>query len=75
MYPKPLQDLFGWEVRDIGCSNTSIVVAAERSAIAWGPSPTYGELVCWFITIHFINIMLLLSTFNGKTEAEYLFHF
>ena len=48
MYPKPLQDLFGWEVRDIGCSATSIVVAADRSVIAWGPSPTYGELVCIF---------------------------
>ncbi|KAB7498005.1 Protein RCC2-like protein [Armadillidium nasatum] len=44
MYPKPLQDLFGWEVRNIGCSATSIVVAAERSVISWGPSPTYGEL-------------------------------
>ena len=24
----------------------SIVVAADNSTIAWGPSPTYGELVC-----------------------------
>ena len=45
MYPKPLQDLFGWDVRAVGCSTTSIVVAADDSVIAWGPSPTYGELV------------------------------
>ncbi|KAG0712630.1 Protein RCC2 [Chionoecetes opilio] len=44
MYPKPLQDLFGWGVRAVGCSTTSIVVAADDSVIAWGPSPTYGEL-------------------------------
>lgn len=45
MYPKPLQDLSGWNVRSVGCSVTSIVVAADESVIAWGPSPTYGELV------------------------------
>ncbi|XP_047496830.1 protein RCC2-like [Penaeus chinensis] len=44
MYPKPLQDLCGWDVRSVGCSITSIVVAADESVIAWGPSPTYGEL-------------------------------
>ncbi|KAL0277372.1 UNVERIFIED_CONTAM: hypothetical protein PYX00_004688 [Menopon gallinae] len=44
MYPKPLQDLSGWNVRSVGCSVTSIVVAADESVIAWGPSPTYGEL-------------------------------
>lgn len=45
MYPKPLQDLSGWNVRSVGCSVTSIVVAADESVIAWGPSPTQGELV------------------------------
>ncbi|XP_042242580.1 protein RCC2 homolog [Homarus americanus] len=44
MYPKPLQDLCGWDVRSVGCSATSIVVAADESVISWGPSPTYGEL-------------------------------
>ncbi|KAA0194131.1 hypothetical protein HAZT_HAZT005946 [Hyalella azteca] len=44
MYPKPIQDLYGWNVRSIGCSATSIVVAADDNVIAWGPSPTYGEL-------------------------------
>ncbi|KAK4300103.1 hypothetical protein Pmani_027675 [Petrolisthes manimaculis] len=44
MYPKPLQDLCGWDIRSVGCSFTSVVVAAEESVIAWGPSPTYGEL-------------------------------
>jgi len=44
MYPKPVQDLCGWDVRSVGCSATSIVTAADDSVIAWGPSPTYGEL-------------------------------
>ncbi|KAK7861893.1 hypothetical protein R5R35_010793 [Gryllus longicercus] len=44
MYPKPVQDLSGWAIRSVGCGNTSIVMAADESVIAWGPSPTYGEL-------------------------------
>ncbi|XP_043677543.1 protein RCC2 homolog isoform X1 [Vespula pensylvanica] len=44
MYPKPIQDLSGWEIRCIGCSQSSIVVAADDSVIAWGGSPTFGEL-------------------------------
>lgn len=44
MYPKPVQDLSGWQVRCVGCCNRSIVVAADESVISWGPSPTYGEL-------------------------------
>jgi hypothetical protein len=46
MYPKPIQDLTGWAVRSVGCGFTSIVMAADDSVIAWGPSPTCGELVC-----------------------------
>ena len=45
MYPKPIQDLSGWEIRCVGCSQTSVVVAADDSVIAWGASPTFGELV------------------------------
>lgn len=44
MYPKPVQDLSGWNVRSVGTSNTSIVIAADDSIIVWGVSPTYGEL-------------------------------
>ncbi|KAJ1525422.1 hypothetical protein ONE63_010236 [Megalurothrips usitatus] len=44
MYPKPIQDLTGWNVRAVGVGNTSIVVAADDSVISWGPSPTSGEL-------------------------------
>ncbi|CAH2103711.1 unnamed protein product [Euphydryas editha] len=44
MYPKPVQDLTGWNIRSVGTSNTSIVIAADDSLIAWGVSPTYGEL-------------------------------
>ncbi|XP_022085446.1 protein RCC2 homolog [Acanthaster planci] len=44
MYPKTVQDLSGWKVRGIGCSNHSIVLIADDSIISWGPSPTFGEL-------------------------------
>ncbi|XP_077998903.1 protein RCC2-like [Glandiceps talaboti] len=44
MYPKPVQDLTGWKIRCVGCSNHSIVIAADDSVISWGPAPTYGEL-------------------------------
>lgn len=45
MYPKPVQDFSGWDIRCIACSNTSVMVAADESVIGWGASPTYGELV------------------------------
>lgn len=51
MYPKPIQDLSGWDIRCIGCSQTSVVVAADDSVIAWGSSPTFGELVI-FLFVH-----------------------
>lgn len=44
MYPKPVQDLSGWNIRTIGCANKSIVLAADESTISYGPSPTFGEL-------------------------------
>lgn len=44
MYPKPVQDLAGWNIKHIGTGNTSIIVAADDSVIAWGASPCYGEL-------------------------------
>lgn len=49
MYPKPIQDLSGWDIRCVGCSQTSIVVAADESVIAWGGSPTFGELVRYYL--------------------------
>ena len=52
MYPKPIQDLTGWNVRSVGVSNTSIVIAADDSVIAWGPSPTSGELVSLLLLIY-----------------------
>lgn len=45
MYPKPVQDLSGWHITSIGCSNTSVVISADDTLIAWGASPTFGELV------------------------------
>ncbi|XP_058454616.1 protein RCC2 homolog [Malaya genurostris] len=44
MYPKPVQDLAGWNIISIGTSFTSIVISADDSLIAWGASPTFGEL-------------------------------
>lgn len=44
MYPKPEFELQGWVVRSVACGSTSTAVAAERSLISWGPSPTFGEL-------------------------------
>ncbi|XP_058059050.1 protein RCC2 [Anopheles bellator] len=44
MYPKPVQDLAGWNITSIGTGYTSIVISADDSLIAWGASPTYGEL-------------------------------
>lgn len=37
--------MLGWHITSIGCSNTSIVISADDTLIAWGASPTYGELV------------------------------
>ncbi|CAG0894071.1 unnamed protein product [Darwinula stevensoni] len=44
MYPKPVQDFHGWDVRDVACGNSSLVVVAEDTLVTWGPSPTFGEL-------------------------------
>ncbi|XP_077302046.1 protein RCC2 [Arctopsyche grandis] len=44
MYPKPVQDLAGWNIRCVGTGNTSVVIAADDNLIVWGASPTYGEL-------------------------------
>lgn len=44
MYPKPVQDLAGWDIHQLAAGNTSIIVAADDTVIAWGASPTYGEL-------------------------------
>ncbi|KAL1513895.1 hypothetical protein ABEB36_003235 [Hypothenemus hampei] len=44
MYPKPVQDLAGWNISHVATSHTSIVIAADETCIAWGASPTYGEL-------------------------------
>lgn len=44
MYPKPIHDLTGWECRSFALGPTSAVVAADDEVIAWGGSPTFGEL-------------------------------
>lgn len=60
MYPKPIQDLSGWSIRSFGCGNTCMVVAADNSVIAFGPSPAFGELVSCFyfsLPIHFLVLV------------------
>ncbi|XP_046669207.1 protein RCC2 homolog [Homalodisca vitripennis] len=44
MYPKPMQDLYGWNIRSVGCGITATVLAADNSVISFGPSPAFGEL-------------------------------
>lgn len=44
MYPKPVQDLTGWNIHHIGAGLTSVIIAADDTVIAWGASPAYGEL-------------------------------
>lgn len=58
MYPKPIQDLTGWNVRCVGVANTSIVCAADDSVIAWGSSPTSGELVSFHLSLLIENVFL-----------------
>lgn len=47
MYPKPVYDLSGWNVRCMDCGNTSSMVGADAgqdmSCISWGTA-SYGEL-------------------------------
>jgi len=44
MYPKPISDLSGWNIRSIGCSGKGWMVAADDSVIGCAPSPCFGEL-------------------------------
>ena len=65
MYPKAITDLGGWDIRCVGVSQTSIVVAADDSVIAWGASPTFGELVTkFFIRIHICFVFSTLCSIH-----------
>merc|ERR1712025_914904 len=44
MYPKPVMDLSGWNIRSIACSRKGWMIAADDSVIGCGPSPCYGEM-------------------------------
>ncbi|KAG0624075.1 hypothetical protein M758_3G222100 [Ceratodon purpureus] len=43
MYPKPVLDISGWNIRSLDCGNSSSLAAAEDSCISWGTA-VYGEL-------------------------------
>jgi alpha-tubulin suppressor-like RCC1 family protein len=65
MYPKPIQDLSGWDIRCVACSQTSVVVAADDSVIAWGCSPTFGELVS---LVSKQRIVILMDNFHYRFD-------
>ena len=44
MYPKPEDDLRGWDVHAIGAGAGHHIAHADESVIAWGASCTSGEL-------------------------------
>jgi len=44
MYPKPIADLSGWDVRAMACSGKGWMVCADDTVIGAIPSPCYGEL-------------------------------
>ena len=45
MYPKPIADLSGWNVRSLACGTKGWMLAADESVIGCCPSPGFGELV------------------------------
>jgi len=44
MYPKPIQDLSGWNIRSIACNPKGWMISADDSTIGCIGSPCYGEL-------------------------------
>jgi len=44
MYPKPIADLSGWNIRSIACGTKGWMIAADESVIGCAPSPCFGEL-------------------------------
>lgn len=53
MYPKPVQDLHGWNLRSIGTCGIGLVAAADDSCIVWGSGTSSGELVILIFIIFF----------------------
>jgi len=64
MYPKPVQDLHGWNLRSIGTCSIGLVAAADDSCIVWGSGTSSGELVIHFFFLRIVNKSLLLTYFN-----------
>jgi len=44
MYPKPVQDLSGWDVRSLACNSKGWLAACDDQLIGCMPSPVTGEL-------------------------------
>ena len=57
MYPKPIMDLSGWQIRHMACNGKGWMIAADDSVIGCSPSPCYGEMVSY--TIHCLTLPLM----------------
>lgn len=68
MYPKPVQDLHGWNLRSIGTCSIGLVAAADDSCIVWGSGTSSGELVIKNIFIIYINLILIILDFFRVLE-------
>jgi len=44
MYPRVENELAGWAVESVGCGGGTVVVAADRTCIAWGGAVMHREL-------------------------------
>lgn len=61
MYPKPVQELHGWNLRSIGTCNIGLVAAADDSCIVWGSGNSSGELVIKNISKNFFRLNLKIN--------------
>ena len=59
MYPKPIQDLSGWNIRSIACNPKGWMISADDSTIGCIGSPCYGELVSTIYVIFAISPKML----------------
>ncbi len=44
MHPLPMEEVSGLNIRVLATGASSTILAVDDTTIAWGASPTYGEL-------------------------------
>lgn len=74
MYPKPLQDLQGWQVRSMGCGTSSVVLAADNSVISFGAAPCFGELVSTIYLLYSHELWLCVTRQFWEIVNEVVSH-